>query len=573
MFKCMSMFTKRTQAGVILFIDVIPDGRIQYLCLLLGHICSVAGFSFGFFVVFTNPLHEVLNISVSFWCFKWHPQFPSGREDDFIKYEYVCERVRLMKFHFVLPKITYTEQELQCLHGNICSLKPLEKNYNYVITWHSIVSIVEKTTLVCCCLISLTSLISHRLWKEINSIYFIIKLCFRKTVSYFAFTALCKYRMLPMFMAFSTFIILALVQICYVYARAYTERKIYIFCKVKKKKPNGFSFMKGSLRLIIQSSVLPGAAASAFLQIAITSTRKTLLRHSLLFLLLSIFLKTDIKSLFFSDSLSINVETNTLLGPDFQTYLQFSVQKNVLELMPNLKNDLVYIQVSLWNAYLEAVVDLHERQRCCHGGREKSDPCGETKIMHVSVEKQSFLGTIFFVFNLDEDESRCLFDYVESGGFTACVHWSDFIQADLLLRNENSAERVIRSQSLVPVHTELPVSREILQNLHESSIHVELKQINKTKLQFLCSVLVLIWMSFDDVILLSAPSSFLNQHGHQQSQCGTARAKEGISFDFCLKLNLIKELSGNSYLISTVKLTLLHLLTMVPMIFLGEDEC
>ena len=39
------------------------------------------------------------------------------------------------------------------------------------------------------------------------------------------------------------------------------------------------------------------------------------------------------------------------------------------------------------------------------------------------------------------------------------------------------------------------------------------------------------------------------------------------------KLNLIKELSGNSYLISTVKLTLLHILTIVQMLILGEHEC
>jgi len=33
-----------------------------------------------------------------------------------------------------------------------------------------------------------------------------------------------------------------------------------------------------------------------------------------------------------------------------------------------------------------------------------------------------------------------------------------------------------------------------------------------------------------------------------------------------------KELSGNSYLISTVKLALLHVLTAVQMIILGEHE-
>lgn len=46
----------------------------------------------------------------------------------------------------------------------------------------------------------------------------------------------------------------------------------------KKKYPNGFSFMQG---MIIQSSLLPGAAASAFLQVATTSNRKTFSRHSL----------------------------------------------------------------------------------------------------------------------------------------------------------------------------------------------------------------------------------------------------------------------------------------------------
>lgn len=40
--------------------------------------------------------------------------------------------------------------------------------------------------------------------------------------------------------------------------------------------------MQGSLWLIIQSNLLPGVAASAFLQIATPSNRKTLLRHSLL---------------------------------------------------------------------------------------------------------------------------------------------------------------------------------------------------------------------------------------------------------------------------------------------------
>lgn len=113
---------------------------------------------FCFIFFFPNPLHEVFKcVSVSFfWCFKLYPQVPSRREGYFIKCndcngcvgffvflnrdisvgmkmlifglyhnfpilcklfmmvfyfshffpcKCVCERVRSMKFHFVLPKI------------------------------------------------------------------------------------------------------------------------------------------------------------------------------------------------------------------------------------------------------------------------------------------------------------------------------------------------------------------------------------------------------------------------------------------------------------------------------------
>lgn len=98
-----------------------------------------------------------------------------------------------------------------------------------------------------------------------NSIYFIIKLCFRRIISYFAFIACrhvsacvhvsvmgscgtskvqefpllkrsavmllifcCRYRTLPMFMAFSKSIILALVQICHIYTCTHRKKNLDI---------------------------------------------------------------------------------------------------------------------------------------------------------------------------------------------------------------------------------------------------------------------------------------------------------------------------------------------------------